>query len=90
MERSEYSRTTQEGDIATESAALQLVLNLHPTVLTVAEIVREIAGEDPAFAERDAIERAIRDLAGAGLLHKRDEFAIPTRAALRFSELLDR
>jgi len=90
MDRSEDNWTTREGDLATESAVLQLVLNLHPTALTVTEIVREISGEDPGFAELDAIERAVRDLAGAGLLHHRDEFAIPTRAALRFSELLDR
>jgi hypothetical protein len=84
------SWTTREGDATTEAAVLQLVINLHPTVLTNAEIVREIAGEDPEFAASDAIERALRDLSGAGLLHRRDDFAIPTRAALRFSELVDR
>ena len=82
--------STREGDIATESAVLQLVLNLHPTLLTVSEVVREVAGEEADFAERDSIERAVRDLSGAGLLHRKDDFAIPTRAALRFSELLDR
>jgi hypothetical protein len=90
MERSDDSWTTRAGDIATESVVLQLVLELHPTVLTVPEIIREVAGEEPEFAQRDAVERAVRDLAGAGLLHNRDEFALPTRAALRFSELLDR
>lgn len=83
------SWSTREGDIATESAVLQLVLDLHPVLLTVAEVVREVAGEEPGFAERDSVERAVRDLSGAGLLHRKDEFAIPTRAALRFSELLD-
>lgn len=90
MDRSDDSWTTSEGDVATESAVLQLVLDLHPTLLTVAEIVREVAGEDAGFAERDAIERAVRDLSGAGLLHHKDGFAIPTRAALRFTELLER
>lgn len=90
MDQSDDSWTNIEGDIATESAVLQLVLNLHPTLLTVNEIVREVAGESPGFAERDSVERAVRDLSGAGLLHRRDEFAVPTRAALRFSELLDR
>jgi hypothetical protein len=84
------SRTTREGDIATESAVLQLVLDLHPILLTVAELVREVAGEAAPFSERDPVERAVCDLAGAGLLHRIDDFAIPTRAALRFSELLDR
>jgi hypothetical protein len=81
--------STRAGDIATESAVLQLVLDLHPVLLTVAEVVREVAGEEAAFAERDSVERAVRDLSGAGLLHRKDAFAIPTRAALRFSELLD-
>lgn len=90
MDQSEDSWTNIEGDLATESAVLQLVLDLHPTLLTVTEVVREVAGENPGFAERDSVERAVRDLSGAGLLHRRDGFAIPTRAALRVSELLDR
>ncbi len=90
MEASEHNWTTRAGDAASEAAVLQLVLDLHPTLLTVDELVREIAGEQPDFAQRDAVERAVRDLVGAGLLHRNDEFAIPTRAAIRFSELLDR
>jgi len=37
----------------------------------------------------DAVERAVRDLAGTGLLHRPgdDEFVRPTRAAIRFFEL---
>ena len=61
-----------------------------PTQVTLAELVREVGGEAAEFAERDAIERAVRDLTGAGLLHRHDAFVLPTRAALRFSELLDR
>jgi ethanolamine ammonia-lyase small subunit len=89
MDETEDSRTPAAADAATESAVLQRLLDLHPVQLTVAELVREVGGESPSFAERDAIERAIRDLTGAGLVHDRDGFAIPTRAALRFSELLD-
>jgi hypothetical protein len=82
--------TTQGNDLATESAVLQHLLDLHPAQLTLAELIREIGGEQPGFAERDAIERAVRDLGGVGLVHHRDDFVAPTRAALRFSELLDR
>lgn len=82
--------TTAEDDAATESALLQQVLALHPTQVTIEELVRELAGEFPTFAERDAIERAVRDLAATGLLHHREDFVAPTRAALRFSELFDR
>jgi hypothetical protein len=90
MAPSEHNWTTREGDVATEAAVIQLVLDLHPTLLTVPELVREVAGEEASFAERDAVERAVRDLIGAGLLHGNEGFAIPTRAALLFSELLDR
>jgi hypothetical protein len=90
MDEIDDNPTTREGDVATEAAVLQLVLDLHPTLLTVAELVREVAGEQADFAKRDGVERAVRDLSGAGLLHRKDEFAIPTRAAVRFSELLNR
>ncbi len=89
MGASEENWTTRQGDAATESAVLQLVLDLHPTLLTVEELVRELAGEQASFAQRDSVQRAVRDLVGAGLLHHNDDFAIPTRAAIRFNELLD-
>ena len=77
-------------DAATESAVLQQVLELHPVLVTVAELIREIGGESPGYARRDAIERAIRDLVGVGLLHNESALVVPTRAALRFMELMDR
>jgi hypothetical protein len=58
--------------------------------LTVAELVREVGGQDAQFAQRDAVERAVRDLSGAGLLHRNEDFVMPTRAALRLNELLNR
>lgn len=82
--------TPMAADDATESAVLQQLLALHPAQVTAAELVREVGGESPGFAERDAIERAVRDLTGAGLLHSQGDFVLPTRAALRFSQLLDR
>ncbi len=90
MSETDDSWTPAAEDAATESAVLQQVLDYHPAQVTVAELVREVAGERLGFAERDAVERAIRDLAGAGLLHRHDAFVVPTRAALRFNELLDR
>ena len=90
MDEIDDSSTPAADDAVTESAVLQRLLDLHPVQVTVAELVREVGGESPGFAERDAIERAVRDLSGAGLLHSHDDFVVPTRAALRFSELLDR
>jgi hypothetical protein len=90
MDETDDSWTPAAEDAATESAVLQRALDLHPVLITSAELVREVGGESADFAERDAIERAVRDLTGAGLLHRHDTFVIPTRAALRFNELLDR
>jgi hypothetical protein len=82
--------TTEGEDARVESALLQRVLDLHPTRVTAAELVRDLAGEDAGFGPRDGIERAIRELVGAGLLHRaEDGLVTPTRAALHFGELLD-
>jgi hypothetical protein len=88
MNETDDSWTPAAQDAATESAVLQQLLALYPAQVTVAELIREIGGESPDFAERDAIERAARDLVGVGLLHSNGDFVAPTRAALRFNELL--
>jgi hypothetical protein len=90
MAGSDDSWTNRAADIATEAAVITHLLDVHPVRMTAAELLRELAGEAPGFAERDAIERAVRDLAGVGLLHRSETFVAPTRAALRLSELLDR
>jgi hypothetical protein len=87
---SDRDHSTRDEDAATESALLQQVLALHPTAVTVAELKRELGGEEDGFSADDAVERAVRDLAAAGLLHRSDPFVLPTRAALRFDELLER
>jgi hypothetical protein len=86
MDERDEIRRTAEDDAAIESAVLQQVLDLHPASLTLAELVREM-GEEGAGSE--AIGRAVRDLVGAGLLHHGDAFVRPTRAALRFEQLID-
>lgn len=90
MTETANEQTPMADDDAIESAVLQQVLALHPVQVTAAELIRELGGESPGFSERDAIERALRDLRGAGLLHVRAGLVTPTRAALRVSELLDR
>ena len=83
-------RFNHEEDDALERAVLGLVFEFHPDAYTKAELFRElIQGGSIGFSEVDANERAVRDLAGAGLLHPLgdQEFVRPTRAALRFFEL---
>ena len=84
------SKTTLAEDESVESAVLRQLLELHPTRLTAEELIRELGGDGGGFAERDAVERAVRDLSAVGLLHRSERFVEPTRAALRFSDLLDR
>ncbi|HET9184683.1 MAG TPA: hypothetical protein VFN82_00960 [Solirubrobacterales bacterium] len=90
MTGAEDSRSTRSEDEGVEAAVLNSLLDLHPARLTEAELVRELSGGRPSFRERDAIERAVRDLAAGGLLHRSCEFVEPTRAALLFSQLKDR
>lgn len=81
-------RAPAEQDRRFRRVVLSHVLDLHPTHRRVAELVLEItAGRQREFEGSDAIERAIRDLTGAGLLHCPSGIVMPTAAALCFAEL---
>ncbi len=87
------SITTYDEDDREEAAALRLVLELHPAALTLDELNRELTdGGSRDFSELDATQRAVRDLAGSGLLHRpgEDEMVRPTRAAVRLYDLWER
>ena len=90
MQAIKENKTTWAEDENVEAAVMQQLLDLHPTRLTLEELIRELGGEHVGFAERDSVERAVRALSATGLLHEGEEFLAPTRAALRFSELQDR
>jgi hypothetical protein len=81
-------RKTSDDDRITESAVLQHVLSLHPSPIALDDLIRELGAGEDAFAARDAVERAVRDLAGCGLLHHSDSLVLASRAALRFDQLL--
>ena len=74
-------------DAEAQRALLALVLAEHPAQLTTSEVARELTGDSGDFAERDAVERAMRDLADVGLLHRHGAFVLPTRAARHFDRL---
>jgi hypothetical protein len=83
--------TTYDEDEREEAAVLRRVLEIHPETLTRDELTRELTGGgSKGFSEADAIQRAVRELAAAGLLHSpgEDEIVRPTRAALRCFELI--
>lgn len=80
--------TPAEEDARNEAVVLRWLLALHPVQVTFDELLREVCEEPDDFAQHDAIDRAVRDLAVAGLVHRNGEFVVPSRAALRFDELL--
>lgn len=55
-------------DLSAQRIVLMQVLATHPTHLRIPNLVRAIAAGSDEFAEGDDLERAIRDLTGAGLL----------------------
>lgn len=83
-----HIRSSAEEDAKTESAVLQYVLALHPAQISFDDLRREFESAPGDFARRDALERALRELSAAGLLRRSGSLVLPTRAALRFDELL--
>lgn len=78
----EDHRTSPQEDIRVESAVLGFVLHEHPRQLTIPELSLAINRDPSDFSDHDAIERAIGELVGAGLLHCRCGLVMPSRAAL--------
>jgi hypothetical protein len=70
-----------------QAIVLGFVLDEHPTHLTIPELCRALYAHPGDFAAKDAVERAIRDLDGAGLLSCRGGVVAPTRAAISFNRL---
>jgi hypothetical protein len=76
-------------DEKAEAAVLERLLALHPIQLDLGELAREVVGGRPGFAASDSVARAVEQLHAAGLLRRNGETIAPTRAALRFYELLE-
>jgi len=86
-DHSQTPSTTGE-DTRTESAVLQYILAFHPVQTNLEELLREFDQGTGDAIQRDAVERAVEGLIGSGLLQRNGELVLPTRAALRFDELL--
>jgi hypothetical protein len=90
--RDERAITTWDEDERDQRAVFRQVLEHHPDAFTHDELIRELTGGGSKdFGETDAIQRAVKELAAAGLLHRPGEDGIvrPTRAALRYFQLTD-
>jgi hypothetical protein len=74
-------------DTKAERVVLAFLLEEHPSQLTIPEASLALNADPGGFSNDDAVERAIRELVGAGLLYCQDRFVLPTRAALYFARL---
>jgi hypothetical protein len=74
-------------DAKDQRVVLSFILGEHPDQRTIPEVARALYAHPGDFESNDAVERAIRDLVGAGLLHCHGPFVLATRAALHFSRL---
>lgn len=73
-------------DRKAERVVLAFLLEEHPSQLTIPELSLAL-NADPGFDSADAVERAVRELVGAGLLYCCGGFVLPTRAAIYFARL---
>jgi hypothetical protein len=74
-------------DRRTESAVLLLLLDEHPARLTMDELILVLHADPERSNPEDAAGRGIRELVGAGLVHREGRFLAPSRAALYFAGL---
>ena len=79
--------TPDDADRKVEWAVLGYLLDAHPDRLTIPKVSRVMNAGETGFDSEDAVERAIRQLVGAGLLHCCGGYVLPTRAALYFWRL---
>jgi hypothetical protein len=77
----------EKEDEIVQSGVLGFVLEEHPAHLTIPELSLAMNRGRSDFSARDEVERAIRDLVGAGLLYIGGGLVLPTRAALYFDGL---
>jgi hypothetical protein len=71
---------TANGDY--EEVVLRHVLDWHPTILRLCDLIRELARDPRECGHRDEVEGAVRDLTKVGLLHRQGECLLPTPAAV--------
>ena len=79
--------TPADADRKVEWAVLGYLLDADPDRFTIPEVSRTMNAGETCFDSEDAVERAIRQLVGVGLLHCCGGYVLPTRAALYFWRL---
>lgn len=76
-------------DIRDQAVVLTFVLALNPDHLTIPQVADSLNGEESPFERPDAVERAVRDLVGVGLIQIDGGVVNPTVTAVRFLALIE-
>jgi hypothetical protein len=71
-----------------ERAVLAHVVETFPVTLRLSDLIRELGNPDD-FAQRDGIERAVRNLVQVGLLFRCEGAVLPTRQTAHAYELFN-
>jgi hypothetical protein len=82
-------RSNAAQELHDQGVVLIHVLAIYPTQVRLLELVRELTDDSGDFSEGDRVERAVHELIGVGLLFRCEGVVLPTRAALRFNQILD-
>lgn len=83
------ARPNHAQDIRDQAVVLTFVLTLNPKHLTICDLARSLNAEPSSFKRPDAVERAVRDLTGVGLVLIDGGLVQPTVAALRFIKIIE-
>lgn len=74
---------TSQARLIEPMTCLWQVLSAHPALITEADVLREIAADDPpTFLERDRVEIGIKKLLSVGVLRREGDSLVPTPATL--------
>ena len=76
--------STESLDIHAQGVVLTHITSNYPSQFRMTDLIRELTRDPDNFEERDAIERAVRDLISHGLLFRNEALVLPTRCALHF------
>jgi hypothetical protein len=68
-------------------AALELLLDIHPALLSVDEVIRAMTADSDSFAERDRVDVAVQELVAAGLVNRAGSYIFASHAAATFDRL---
>jgi hypothetical protein len=74
---------TRQAELIEPVTPLWQVLAAYPALLTEADVLREIAADEPpTFLERDRVEIGVNKLLSVGVLRREGDSLVPTPATL--------